>query len=390
MPHPPQSGEQWLQLVGTVDNTTVSVKPPVELPSGKNVASAPANQITKYTLDKGEVLQWYQADAGGTIIAADHPVGAFSGNVYLYATTSTMGGNADAAHQQIPHVKALGSEYVGGNLVTRLPDLSPESTLYQLVGVVEGTTLSYAPNKPVGAPATLALGQVVEFETKDYFVVSSQDDEHPFTLSQYMSGSANQNTRPDCQPGPNNPNNTKCDLGGADWVMVLPTAQYLKRYLFFVDPTYATTNVVIARRKGPEGFADVSISCLGVVSGWEKVTENFEVAHVDLVRGLVGITPACETSVHEATSDGAFGITVWGTDYAASYAYPAGGNFTEVNNVFVPPSSNSPAPRPSLRPHRALRRARIMRHGKPSTRSILGAATGNAATSLLASSMSIP
>ncbi len=337
MPHPPQAGEQWLQLVGTVDNTTVSVKPPVELPAGVNVAVAPANQITKYTLNKGEVLQWFQADAGGTIIGADQPVGAFSGNVYLYATTSTMGGNADAAHQQIPHVKALGSEYVGGNLVTRLPDLSPESTLYQLVGVVEGTQLSYESKKPAGAPDTLSLGQVVEFETKDYFVVSSQDDEHPFTLSQYMSGSAGQNTRPDCQAGPNNPNNTKCDLGGADWVMVLPTAQYLKRYLFFVDPTYATTNVVIARHKGPNGFADVSIACLGAVSGWEAVSKDFEVAHVDLVRGLVGVTSACETSVHEATSEGAFGITVWGTDYAASYAYPAGGNFTEVNSVYVPP-----------------------------------------------------
>lgn len=34
---------------------------------------------------------------------------------------------------------------------------------------------------------------------------------------------------------------------------------------------------------------------------------------------------------------GAFGITVWGTDYYASYCYPAGGNVGAINNVVVSP-----------------------------------------------------
>ena len=64
---------------------------------------------------------------------------------------------------------------------------------------------------------------------------------------------------------------------------------------------------------------------------------RFEVAHVDLSRAFVGVTAACATSRHEATSDGAFGVTVWGTDYYASYAYPAGGNIGTINQVVVPP-----------------------------------------------------
>jgi hypothetical protein len=30
---------------------------------------------------------------------------------------------------------------------------------------------------------------------------------------------------------------------------------------------------------------------------------------------------------------------VWGEDYAASYAYPAGGNVTPINTVVVPPTT---------------------------------------------------
>ena len=81
------------------------------------------------------------------------------------------------------------------------------------------------------------------------------------------------------------------------------------------------------------------VACLGAVTGWQPVgtAGKYEVAHVDLFRSFVGTTPACETSQHEATSAGAFGVTVWGTDYYASYGYPAGGNIGTINDVVVPP-----------------------------------------------------
>ena len=95
---------------------------------------------------------------------------------------------------------------------------------------------------------------------------------------------------------------------------------------------------MITRVKGPSGFADVNLSCLGTVAGWQPVGSSgqYEVAHVDLSRGFVGATPACETSRHEATSSGAFGITVWGTDYYASYGYPAGSDIAKINEVELP------------------------------------------------------
>jgi hypothetical protein len=183
---------------------------------------------------------------------------------------------------------------------------------------------------------TLAAGQVVEMETTDPFTVSSQDDDHPFALTQYMPG-----IPPACREGcgpPPLPNLGDCQLGDDEWVFLPPTSQFLKRYVFFADPTYGTTNLVITRVAGPGGFSDVTLECLGKVTGFTPVGAEgkFEVAHVDLVRKNQPVG-ACGTSRHEATSEGAFGVVIWGTDWASSYGYSAGGNLGVINNVYVPP-----------------------------------------------------
>jgi IgGFc binding protein len=44
--------------------------------------------------------------------------------------------------------------------------------------------------------------------------------------------------------------------------------QFLARYVFFTDPTYGTTSVVLTRAKDKSGFADVTLDCIGTISGW--------------------------------------------------------------------------------------------------------------------------
>jgi hypothetical protein len=39
---------------------------------------------------------------------------------------------------------------------------------------------------------------------------------------------------------------------------------------------------------------------------------------------------------HAASSNEPFGIAVWGVDWWASYAYPAGGSVAKLNDVVVP------------------------------------------------------
>jgi hypothetical protein len=225
-------------------------------------------------------------------------------------------------------VQALANEYVGAGIPTRLASMMNESVLYRMVGVVDGTTLTYDAAPPTGAPATLNVGDVVEFQSRELFVVTSQDEDHPFAFTQYMSGSISGGALGGCFGSP-------CTLGDTDWINLVPPAQFLSRYAFFIDPTYGVTSVALIRTAGPNGFADVDIACMGAVTGWMPVgnSTEYEVAHVDLHRGGVG---ACATSQQEASSPLPFGLTVWGTDRDASYGYPAGGNARVINTVDVP------------------------------------------------------
>jgi hypothetical protein len=332
-------GQLWVMLVGLQDATTVDVVPPVALPGGTGVNQAPANVLTSFTLGAGEILQWMNGDPTGAVFQASAPVGMWTGNTYLRVGSATTGsgGGQDAAHQQMPPISALGDQYVGGHIVTRLSSSAPESVPYRVMGVVDGTLLTWDP-MPSGAPAAVDAGQALEFETTAPFVVTSQDEDHPFILTQYMPGTPGTSTLQDCSPTPP-AGFISCGLGDEEWVVLLPPKQFLSNYVFFADPTYATTNLVLTRVRGPDGFQDVSLDCMGTVSGWQPVgsSGDYEIAHVDLFRAGVGASPGCDTSRHVATSEGAFGAIVWGTDYYASYGYPAGGNVGVINDVVIVP-----------------------------------------------------
>jgi IgGFc binding protein len=330
------SGPQWGQILGAVDGTQVTVYPNVDLPSGTGVVAAPANTKTTYTLATGEYVQWQESnDMSGTIISATQPVAFMGGQAYAcYKDLTSLGGGCDSTHQQVLPVSALGNAYAAAPYTTRRKDLAPESVPYRFVGVVGGTTLTYDP-AVTGAPSTLSSGQVVDFETTSAFVVRSQDSSHPFYVAQRMTGEeVTSGSRPGCTPSVSN----GCALGDEEYVNVLPPAQFLSSYVFFTDPTYATTNLVFVRQKSASGFSDVTLDCAGVLTGWTPMdgADDYEMTNIDLLRATVP-NGSCNNGPHTATSGAPFGITVWGLDSFASYAYPAGGNIAPINSVVVQP-----------------------------------------------------
>jgi hypothetical protein len=121
--------------------------------------------------------------------------------------------------------------------------------------------------------------------------------------------------------------------------------------VFFTDPTYSETNLVLVRVKGPSGFADVTLDCLGVLGGWQPLgaAGQYQYTRVDLVRHNFQPQGSCNNGRHEISSKQPFGLTVWGwgsaetgslgvgfyTQYV-SYAYPAGAGVAPINTVEVP------------------------------------------------------
>jgi hypothetical protein len=240
-------------------------------------------------------------------------------------------GFCDTLHQQIPPLAQWGSEYALVPYRSRLDDgaggggsaIAYESVPYRIVGAADGTKLTYDPFTPDGAPETLSAGQVVEFRTSRFLTVKSQDNDHPFYAAVFMTGSLAYGVQ---------------ILGDPDFVNIVPSDQFLDRYIFSADYTYPETSLTLVRRKTTTGFKPVTLECAGEVTGWQPLGSAGEYEYVFL-RLTQGFKPQtfgaseCGYGRHEAKSEGPFSVTVWGIGQTASYGYPGGMGLRPMNAV---------------------------------------------------------
>lgn len=330
--YPQNTGTPWLAFAAREDGTQVTISPTNAITAAGGVAGTAKGVPVTYNLNAGDYIKIQQsADLVGSPIQSNKVIGSWAGNTCAQVPTGKVA--CDGLHQQIPPIKSFGSRYVGVHYRDRY-DGTLEAPPYRIIGAVDGTTLQFSPAIP-GAPTTIASGQVVEFRAQDAFVVTSQDDKHPFYLGSYMSGCGDVVANPsDCR-------------GDPEFVNVIPANQYLASYTFFTDPTYPETNLVFVRSKGKDGnFRDVTLDCAGVLTGWKDIPgTEFQWTRTDLVRGNFQKQGNCDNGLHEAKSDAPFGLTVWGWGSAASgafftnavsYGYPAGASVIPINTVIVP------------------------------------------------------
>lgn len=322
-----------MNIVASEDGTIATITPIVAIAGGNGtpagsataaIPAGPAGQPLAINLAKGQHAQITQtAELTGSVITSNKPIGFMAGQPCMNLPINQD--FCDHAEQMVPPVKALGSRYVG---VMYRPRTAGEiTTFWRVVGVVDGTQLAYS--SAVGGPAVLNKGQTVLFQTGTPFTVTAQDTEHPFMLFEYMTGSS-QVTGP--------------SLGDPDFVISIPPDQYLDRYVFFTDPSYPETDLVLVRKRDTQGvFHDVTLDCLGVVGNWTAIGTDFEFSRVDLSTGNFQGVGGCSTGRHEINSDAAFGLWVWGWGSATttpatrnvSYGYPGGMNVQPINNVIL-------------------------------------------------------
>jgi hypothetical protein len=331
-------------IVASADDTHLTVRPAVTLVGGGGLAGSAAGAPVDYSLNRGEYVQFTQAgELTGSAIQSDKPVAVIGAATLMDIPVSRV--RADSAEQMLPPIRALGSEYVAVRYRSRGP--TEESVPWRIVGVVDGTRLTYDPAPPVGAPAVVGAGELVEFDDPGPFVVRTQDADHPIYVASYMTGG---------QPYDG--------AGDPEFVNVVPPAQYLSRYTFFTDPTYPETNLVVVRSRDPSTgeMPEISLDCAGRLDDWQAVgtSGRYEMTRVDLSTGNFEGVGGCDNGVHTiaagpaidggAASPGArFGVTVWGWGNPVtfgpddetnpkftrwvSYGYPAGANVAPLNTV---------------------------------------------------------
>ncbi len=263
----------FVQIVAQEDNTEVRLRPKVDIQDGIGVTGGVRGSVSRWTLKRGEVLELSQPDSfAGSPIEASHPVAVFGGHQCAFIGNEDFA--CDSLHQQIAPIHEWSSRYTGVPYKSRRSGLEgsapvAEDVYWRIVGAADGTTLTYEGGLPSGAPQTLASGQVTVFTTDHPFQVRSQDASHPFFLAVHMSGAEKYRT-----------------LGDPEFVTIVPDDQFLDHYVFFLDHTYADSNLTLVRRKSATGFRDVTLDCLGKVTGWQPLGSDgsTEYAWVDMTR----------------------------------------------------------------------------------------------------------
>ncbi len=325
--------KQFYQIIAQEDDTEVRMRPVANIVNGEDFVGAGAGQTQAWKLSRGQVLQLTQFQSlAGSPIESTKPIGLFGGTQCNRIPAESVD-FCDTLQQQIPPLAQWGSEYALVPYRSRLdegagqgPVSAYEEVPYRLVGAVGGTKLTYDPFTPNGAPETLEAGQVVSFTTSRILSVKSQDKDHPFYAAVYMTGSTRYGTQV---------------FGDPDFVNIVPSDQFLDRYVFFTDYSYPNTSVTLVRKKTSTGFKPVELGCAGEITGWQPLGARgeYEYAFVQMTRYFqlekFGES-SCGYGRHEAKSEGPFSLTVWGIGLTASYGYPGGMGLRPVNSVEVP------------------------------------------------------
>ncbi len=314
-----------LNLIAKEDGTQVTLLPRVAVEGGKEIPEGEANKVLTFSLNKGQYAQITQSEElTGSPIQSNKPIGLMAGHECMFVPDDVQ--FCDHAEQQIPPVKAMANEYVAVPYRPRAG--GSEQVPWRIVSGVDGTQLTFDP-PTVHADQTLAGGEVLNLTASEPFVVKSQDESHPFLIMAYMTGAKKAS-----------------DYGDPDFVRMVPPRQYLTHYVFFTDPSYPETNLVLVRNKGDKGFSEVELECAGVVSGWQPVGASgmYEYTRVDLVRHNFEGQNGCNNGRQDIQSEVPFGLWVWGwgspetqsTTVNVSYGYPAGENVVQLNNIILP------------------------------------------------------
>lgn len=322
---PKTTSSPSFDVVARENGTQIDLLPKANVSGGGNIPSGIANKTLSFTINAGEVAQLSQdADLAGSVIVSSKPVGVWSSSPCMNVPQNVF--YCDHGEQMQLPINALASEYAAVPYRPR----AGEPALWRIVGVTDGTSLTFAP-AVMGAPTTIGKGQIAEFESSAPFVVSSQDAAHPFQAFAYMSGGQWNKL-------------SALGYGDPDHVVITPPGQWQPGYVFFTDPTFPETNVVVVRQKVNGTFQDVNLDCLGNLTGWQALGASYEWTRTDLQTGDFQAVGNCSNGRHTITSKNPFGLWVWGwgspktSIYTqnVSYGYPGGTNVRALNNVTVP------------------------------------------------------
>lgn len=305
-----QAGQSFLSVVGTEEDTIVTLDGAGAVVAGAGVDASGFGQVT---LGRGDVLQVlapraasqeFGSDLSGTIVSASAPVQVVSGSSCGFVPEPTTEACDHLEHASLPS-ETLGREY----LVTfpaAPASLSPQ--VVRLLAVLPDTRVEFDP--PVaglGARTVLSPSQgplSIPATQQDFRIVADQ----PIAVAHYLQGRSS----------------VASGAGDPSMAVVVPRAQYRDDYVFTVSQTYDFNYVNVVAPVGAsvrldgELIPDASFDGIG--------NTGFRVARYQL--------PA-EREVFRMQGSEPFGIFVYGYGAFTSYLYPGGLDLRKIAQPII-------------------------------------------------------
>ncbi|MDX9723984.1 MAG: IgGFc-binding protein [Myxococcota bacterium] len=351
----------YIDIVGTENNTSLTITSPVALPATGGFGALPANTPTNYTLNKGQLLHLLSSstqghDISGMEIVASAPVGVFSGTRCANIPNGTP--YCDHIEMQLFPVETWGKVYHATKFFPR----GTEDDVWRIIAAQDNTTVALDPAQGPLASFTLDKGEVREFRSKGDFVVTGSGK---LLVGQFMVGSEYPGVPLDteipaiidetlpCDPltctwaygGKCIPqgcvlecgstcssydgicsSNNYCafytGVGDPAFTLLVPSAQYRQDYIVLTPPGYERDYLNVITPRGRLFTIDAQLVSDPPWNQYAPVPlgNDWDVYRLPVADG-----------VHSLSSNGAFGVQTYGYNQNVSYAYPGGLNLLTIN-----------------------------------------------------------
>ena len=306
------------------EDTVITVKPTAAVTNSNGIPAIAADSEGTITLKKGQVAQIEVAgDLSGSRIYCDakksdcHPFAVFSG--VDCANIPKGYGYCDHIEQQLFSVQTWGKKYI----LVKSQARGEEWDLVRIYASEDGTKLTFKPATPekISVPSgwksftvndvktELNAGEYSEFYFKGTLEVEADKQ---IMVAQYLAGADMLSAT--CQS-----NHTDECVGVPAMMLIPPSEQFRKEYLFLTPGSYVSNYATIVMTTGESPVLDGSaVTDIHAIEG-----TNFSYAIVDLGSAFKNHTLIC--------SENPCGLFVYGWEQDVSYAYPGGLNFEKLS-----------------------------------------------------------
>jgi hypothetical protein len=236
-------------------------------------------------------------DLTGTTIQATGPVQVIGGHECAFVPHNRWA--CDHLEESIFPLEAWGRDFT----VAATQPLRSEPNVVRILAQRAGTVVRFDP--PVTPDATLAAGQVYEFETGQDFRVTGSDS---ILVGQFLVGQDYTGI---------NTSMTEAN-GDPAFSLAIPTEQFRTDYTFLAPDSYSITYLNVTAAVGQ------TVSLDGAqVTDWRAVGSS----------GMQTARVAIRPGAHQVLSTQPFGIIVYGFGSYTSYMYPGGLDLRVINVI---------------------------------------------------------